>query len=256
MRVMGKNMRRLPYNVVALFALLGPAIGAAYDSQSQSASYLVTEFRETHEFWKQFEVARQIAALKDPSILPKIGGYLTDPDRHMRANAAFVFAAFGDTRGLDVLLGILNDQSNRPQGQAYPGFGCIVVRIGDKCPYHQQQQIESDRYYAASLLGTLKDPRAVPALISVLNAPSVNLDAIWSLAEIDDKRAVDPLISLLAKDDPTVQVTAIRALSRMDAKEAIPALYRLLNDKHRSHVGDLISVGAAAQEALTRRGAR
>ena len=173
-----------------------------------------------------------------------------------RANAAFIFASLGDPRGLDVILAILNDQSDRPIGQGYPGYGCLIQRVGDACPYHPQQQIESDRFYAASLLGDLRDPRAVPALVAVLGVPSVNLVAIGSLAEIDDKRAVDPLTALLAKDDPTVQVLAIRALAKMDAKESIPALYRLLNDKQKSQVGDLISVGAAAQEALTRLGAR
>lgn len=244
-------MRRLARNAVALLALAGAALCAACDPPSKTASELVTLFRNTPVFWKQYEVAQQIVSLRDPSILPQLSGYLTDEDRHTRANAAFIFAALGDTRGLNVLLAILGDQSYRPVGQAYMRFECLVPQ-GGKCPYDPQLQIVSDRYYAALALGDLKDPRAVPALISALSVPSVDLGAIWALAKIDDKRAVDPLIALLARNDPTVQVMAIRALERMNAKESIPALYRLLNDKDRSHVDDLIPVGAAAQEALTR----
>lgn len=254
---MAANMRRLMCSISAMPALLGPAICVAYDSNSHSASDLISLFQKTtHQSWQQFNVARQIVALKNSTVLPQLSAYLNDQDRHTRADAAFIFGALGDTRGLDVLLTILHDQSNRPEGQDYPGMGCIVQRLGDACPYHPQLQIASDRYYATYVLGKLRDPRAVPALISVLSVPSVNLGAIWALAEIGDKRAVDPLISLLANNDTTVRVYAIRALARMHAKEAIPAIYRLLNDKDRSHDSPLISVGAAAQEALTQLEAR
>lgn len=187
------NMRRLLCSISALLALLRPAISVAYDSNSRSASDLISLFQKTtHQSWQQFNVARQIVALRDPMVLPQLSAYLNDQDRHTRADAAFIFAALGDTRGLDVLLTIRDDQSNRPEGQDYPGMGCITQRVGDACPYHPQLQIAEDRYYATYVLGTLRDPRAVPALISVLSVPTVNLGAIWALAEIGDKRAVDP----------------------------------------------------------------
>jgi hypothetical protein len=131
-------------------------------------------------------------------------------------------------------------------GQAYMRFECLTPQNETRCPYDLQLQIKSDRHYAAAVLGDLKDPRAVPALISVLSVPTVNLGAIWSLAKIDDKRAVDPLIAVLASNDPTVQVTAIRALEKMDAKESIPGLYCLVKEKDRSQAGDLIPVEAGS----------
>ena len=247
---MKNRKRQLACNAAILLTLLALVLCAAYDPRSRSVNDLVKRFREAHVFWEQYDVAKQIVASRDRGVLTQLRGYLAVQDRHERANAAFIFAGLGDARGLDVLLEILVDQSNRLKGQAYPGFGCLVQRVGDACPYYPNLQIEADRYYAANLLGELGDPRAVPALIAVLDVPSVNLAAIWSLAEIDDKRAVGPLITLLGKDDPTVQVLAIRALAKMDAKEAIPALYRSLDDTQRSHVDDLVSVKAAAQEAL------
>ena len=248
------RLHRLTCSVVAFWVLAVPALCAA-DPLSRSATELVTAFRQTPVFWKQYQVAQQIVSLKEPSVLPELSGYLSDQDRHTRANAAFIFAALGDMRGLNALLVILNDQSYRPMGQAYMRFECLIPQHETRCPYDPQLQIVSDRYYAATVLGDLKDPRAVPALISVLTVPSVNLGAIWALAKIDDKRAVEPLIALLARNDPTVQVTTIRALEKMDAKESIPALYRLVNDKDRSHVDDLIPVGEAARQALAQLGA-
>lgn len=244
--LMVRILLRVACGAVALSLLAAPAARA-----SQSAWDLVEQFQRASVFWKQFQVAQQIVALKDPSVLPKLSEYLTDPDRHTRANAAFVFAALGEKRGLDVLLKILNDRSYRPMGQGQVLFSCLVPRGGaGGCPYDPKLQVQSDRYYAAHVLGDLKDPRAVAGLVSVLNVSSVNLAAIWSLAQIDDKRAIAPLIGLLAKDDPTVQVSTIRALERMDAKAAIPALCQLIKDEKKSRVDDMSTVGAAARQAL------
>jgi HEAT repeat protein len=247
---------------VALIAVLVPVICAAADLRSETAHELVQQFRDTPIFWQQFEVGESIVALKDRSVVPDLVGYLSAEDRHVRANAAFVFAGLGDLRGFEVLESILADLSDRPdaQGMAGVGGGIASADAGSNRRIERQRhthlQIESDRYYAAHVLGELRDPRAVPALISVLKEPNINLAAIWSLAEIGDHRAVSPLISLLASEDPTVRVIAIRALEKLRAKEAIPALYRLLDDKGRSHVDDLIPVADAARQALNRLGAR
>jgi HEAT repeat protein len=183
----------------ALIAILVPAICAAGDLRSESGRELVKQFRDTPIFWQQFEVGKSIVALKDRSVLPDLVGYLSAEDRHVRANAAFVVAGLGDQRGLEVLESILADLSDRPDAQGIAGFGSGIARANAglnqriEAPRHTKQQIDSDRYYAAHVLGELRDPRAVPALISVLNEPDVNLAAIWSLTEIGDHRAVSPI---------------------------------------------------------------
>ena len=122
--------------------------------------------------------------------------------------------------------------------------------------FHVEQQIAADRYYAANLLGELKDPRVVPILISLLKDPEVNYFVPWRLAEIGDRRAVVPLINTLASSDPSMRVFAIRALAKLKAREAIPAIYPLLKDNDRSRVDDLISVSDASREALAQLNAR
>ena len=81
-------------------------------------------------------------------------------------------------------------------------------------------QIRADRYYAAHLLGDLKDPRGVDLLVPLLNDQDVGYIVPWSLAEISDRRAVGPLIGQLERDDPSVRVLAIYALERLNAREA------------------------------------
>ena len=82
----------------------------------------------------------------------------------MRANAALVFAGLGDARGFDVLVSILSDRSDRPDAQGL--FHMSELRAERGPPpspqRHLEEQIASDRYYAAVLLGELKDPEQFP----------------------------------------------------------------------------------------------
>lgn len=83
-------------------------------------------------------------------------------DRHLRGNAAFIFAELGDPRGFDVIVAILDDRSERREVHKISSVGLPSI----------QGQIREDRYYAAHLLGDLKDPRAIPVLASLLTDPT------------------------------------------------------------------------------------
>src|SRR5439155_21677562 len=124
---------------------------------------LLHQFETITLFWRQFEVAKAMVAGKDTSVLPKLQSWLTHEDRHLRGNAAFVFAGFGDSRGFEVIAAILGDYAARPAGQGIPGGRWSLPG-----------QIRADRYYAAHLLGDLKDPRAVAILVPLLKDSEVN----------------------------------------------------------------------------------
>ena len=102
------------------------------------------------------------------------------------------------------------------------------------------------------MLGSLKDPKAVPILTPLLSDKEVAIGVPWALAQIGDRRAIGPLINSLSNEDPTIRVVVIRSLQQLHAREAIPALELLLNDHGHSHVDDLISVAEAAQQAIAR----
>jgi HEAT repeat protein len=82
-----------------------------------AAADLVGAFERSRAFWQQFQTAEKIAALHNTRVLPRLPNCLTNEDRHVRGNAAFVFAALGDERGFEVLGRILADRSARPKGQ-------------------------------------------------------------------------------------------------------------------------------------------
>jgi HEAT repeat protein len=210
--------------------------------QPSSLDQLVRQFESETVFWRQIEVAKAIVATHDKSVLPRLESWLTHQDRHLRGNAAFIFAGLGDPRGFDVIEAILRDYSDRPPGE---GFG--------RPPrWSLREQIRQDRYYAAHLLGDLKDPRAIPILVPLLTDPDVNYIVPGSLAQIGDRSAIPVLIESLRDQNPSIRVLAIYALVELKASEAVPRLQQLLGDYERSNFGKLESVADAAQAAISK----
>ena len=230
----------------ALTALLLAASVASSAAQTPaSTDALVEAFKREPVFWPQFTIAVRIAERNDPSVLSALVGWLGHEDRHLRGNAAFIFARLGDPRGFQTIAAILEDRSERRQGQGIP------TAPGDG-RYRVSQQIAADRYYAAHLLGDLKDPRAIAILAPLLKDPEVQSIVPWSLGQIGDQRAVGPLLETLDADDPSMRVLAIYALATLRASEAVPRLTALLDDHRRSNFGDQVSVADAARGALAK----
>jgi HEAT repeat protein len=223
--------------LAVLVALATPALSSA--QQDVSAAALIEQFKSSHSFWEQFEVAEKLVKLGDKPSLTKLEPYLTDGDRHVRGNAALVFAALGDDRGFEAILGILTDRSNRPEGQGIPGGAWSLTA-----------QIASDRYYAAHLLGDLKDPRAVPILLPLLKDHDVEMIVPWALGEIGDQSAIPALIQTLNDPSPDMRVLAIDGLEALKAKEALPQLQELLTDHEKIHFDGLGTVAEAAKLAI------
>jgi HEAT repeat protein len=123
-----------------------------------------------------------------------------------RGNAAFIFAKLGDDRGFQTIQSILDDHSAKRAIEARDDSGSPSPTM----------QIRADRYYAAHLLGDLKDVRAVPILIPLLKDEDVKDIVPWSLGEIGDKSAIPPLREALADEDLTMRASALRALEKLE----------------------------------------
>jgi hypothetical protein len=135
--------------LLASFCLLHTVSGQTTLYTSERTSDLVEQFKTTAPFWKQFEVAKQLVALHDKSVLQDLEPWLSNEDMHLRGNAAFIFASVGDDHGFEVIKTILEDHAPKP----------AVLKIDDTGRPSPQLQIREDRYYAAHLFGDLKDSR-------------------------------------------------------------------------------------------------
>jgi len=235
--------------LLALLAALQPAVQSettrtaravpVVERHAHSAKDVLALFKAEPVFWRQFEIAKALAAASDRSVIADLEPWLTHDDRHLRGNAAFVLGRLGDPRGFDTIVAILADRSSRPAGQGIPG-GNWTMRA----------QIRTDRYYAAHLLGELKDPRAVDVLIPLLDDDDVGYIVPWSLAQVGDRRAIGPLLGRMDVDDPSVRVLAITALETLKAREALPRLGQLQQDDRRANFGDRTTVAEAAKRAI------
>ena len=225
-----------------LVILLLPSPPVIDGQQSPSVSELLRQFQGETVFWRQFEVAKAIVAANDTRVLPQLEPWLTHEDRELRGNAAFIFARLGDPRGFDVIVAILGDRSERREVHKISSVGLPSI----------QGQISEDRYYAAHLLGDLKDPHAVPILVPLLKDQEVKDIVPWSLGQIGDKSAIQSLIAALSDQDPSMRVLAIYALVELKATEALPRLRQLLGDNERCNFDKLESVAEAAQAAIAK----
>ena len=212
---------------------------------TQSSTALVEQLKNERTFWKQIEIAKAIAGKHDASVLPPLADWLGHADRHIRGNVAFIFASLGDPRGLQTIADILSDRSERPEGQGIP-------TASSDGRYRFERQVAADRYYAAHLLGDLRDPRGVALLVPLLDDSETQSIVPWSLGQIGDKRAIAPLMAALDNDDPSNRVLVIYALEALDAKEAVPRLLTLVNDDRKSRFGALVTVSEAAKAAIAK----
>lgn len=122
----------------AFIALLLWLCAGASGQKAETSRELVRYFRASQYFWQQLEVAKKIGALYDAGVLKDIEANLNADDRHLRGNAAFVFAGLGDDRGLTVIYAILRDRSSlRPESDGVP-----------VAPWSVTAQNKADRYYA------------------------------------------------------------------------------------------------------------
>jgi hypothetical protein len=218
---------------------------APVTEKSLPLAALVERFRGERQSWRQFEIAKEIADRKDSSVLSSLADWLTHEDRHIRGNVAFLFGRLGDPRGLQIITEILADRSDRAEGQGVPG-------VSSDGRYRVERQIAADRYYAAHLLGDLRDPQAVSILVPLLKDKDVNYIVPWALGEIGHKSAVGPLLDTLDDDNPSMRVLAIYALETLNAKEAVPRLITLLDDHRKSNFGAGVSVAEAAKAAIAK----
>lgn len=221
------------------------ATSAAWAPAPETAR-LVERFTSEPVFWKQFDRAKALADTGDRVVLGLIEWLLVDEDRHIRANAAYVYARLGDERGFEVLEEILADRSERPLGQGIPGTTGNLDTPG----WWMRRQIEADRYYAVHLLGELRDSRALDLLVPRLDDGDINDKVAWALGLIGDRRAVPRLIAALRDPDALMRVSAINALQALRATDALPHLRPLLQDQALPRAGDRVPVGDTAKAAI------
>ena len=135
-------------------------------------------------------------------------------------------------RSIDELIELLNDKDDFVVEDV---VGELELRADESLDpliealSHRKKNV---RLHAATLLGAIGDPKAIPALIDTLkdNNKLVRREASTALSRMGEP-AVDPLIETLNDEDWKVRGAAAWALGNLNDEKAIPALEKLLDDE-------------------------
>jgi HEAT repeat protein len=146
---------------------------------------------------------------------------IKSPDRSVRCNAGLVLARLGDDRGLAAVVAELNDAAPRPAPGRTRSDGRPDV----------SGQVRQDRYYAAHVLGEMRDKRAVPALVATFGNPDLAYKAAYALSQIGDAAAVAPLRRLMGESGGDTRLAAAHALAKLGAPDGLPVVAGFLGDK-------------------------
>ena len=206
-RHVARSLSTLTLLLVSSLAL--PQAALEDDSRPTNSTRVISRFANAGSFWQQTEIARQLIAMGDASVIPAIEPHLATNDRRRRCNAAFVLAGLGDERGVAILISELEDTEP----------GSRVVEAPDTGP----GQVVADRYLAALLLGELRERRAVPALIAATRDESINYRAASSLGEIGDASAL-PALREMAAIAPEQRVFAGYGIAALRASDGFDIL--------------------------------
>ena len=135
-------------------------------------------------------------------------------------------------RSIDELIELLNDKDDFVVEDAVGELELRADEATDALIDALSSRKKGIRLHAATLLGAINDPKAIPALVETLkdNNKLVRREASTALSRMGEP-AVDPLIEILSDEDWRVRGAAAWALGNIGDEKAIPALENLLDDE-------------------------
>lgn len=161
---------------------------------------------------------------------------LSHKSQKKRIEAARGLAKIGDTSGLNILLECLDDSKTRYRVGALSALCEIADKIEDEkivikiasMLKDKNKQILTEVLF---LLGELKHPASIPALIDGLFNKDIYMGCVSILGEIG-KPAVPALVKVLSEStDDHARWCAAMVLNGLKDVSSVPALIKALNDK-------------------------
>ncbi|MBN1564658.1 MAG: HEAT repeat domain-containing protein [Anaerolineae bacterium] len=143
-----------------------------------------------------------------------------------RLHVVRVLARISDPRATKILLTILNDDDVNVRVLAANallsiGEPAVELLLAGLCGTESRI-----RYFAAYILGSLKDTRAIEPLIATLHDPEdrVRFYAVHALGNFKDTRVIQSLITALDDIERNMSFRAAEALTRIGTPEALAAV--------------------------------
>ncbi|MBL8153795.1 MAG: HEAT repeat domain-containing protein, partial [Anaerolineae bacterium] len=176
----------------------------------------------------RIRIAIALGELKDKRAVRPLIGTLHDKDWRVKRCATNALARLGAD---DVLAASLSDvNADVRKGAADALVKLQIVEPLISALHDDNPDIRSTIILA---LERSRDPRVVPALITVLrqdSEPAVRNSAAYVLGRQDDLLALDPLIEALNDSNPDVRAMVADALGQLSDRHAVQPLVAILRD--------------------------
>jgi HEAT repeat protein len=223
---------------------------------AEAVAPLITLLHESEDHNLRRGAAYALSHLSDPLITPALIEALEkDSDSEVRVYAARALAAQTDARAVEPLVAALKDGDPAVREEVVRALGELAEVLNSLRAVEPLAETLTDedwgtRQSAAEMLIRLEKAHVEEAerllLTDLKNVnEEIQLGAAWSLLEVGDPRALDPLVELLTHPDSRISSNAARGLGQLGDRRAVIALTAALNHANQS-------LRIAAQDALDR----
>jgi len=196
--------------------------------------------------------ARILGLIESPNAVEPLMDALKYDSVVIRSESAKALGLINDRRATEALISVIKDSNE-----------WITVRINavsllgnikdERAVLPLIDELKSDvtaiRDNAVVALGNIKDKRAVPLLTEMLQNPkeddAVRANAITSLAKIADSSASTAILGALKSDNETIRQNAVIATGDLPIMGAVDELLSIVRD-----LNELVALRASAAEAL------
>jgi HEAT repeat protein len=182
--------------------------------------------------------------------VPRLVRLLHDPNEEVRNFACVMLGDIGNREAVVPLIRVLSDQDANVSHSAAEALG----KIGDRSAlFPLIELLKGDfwiQYSAITAIGTMRDYRAVPHLLQLLDNDMLAGVVISALGQIGDPRALHPLARILPVLDATHAGQAALAMTAIyrAAIESLSYKNSLAEYHHPEHLRKIID--AAGVEKL------
>jgi HEAT repeat protein len=207
--------------------------------------------------WTRAHALRVLGELKLPHSVPTLLAALEDRDPDVRNVAARSLGRMKLQTAEDALIGLLGkDQFVSAR------IAAICIEMGPRTAplliKTTREGTPKARFWAAKILGEIRDPRAVRALCDALldPDPEVRSAATWALGHIADPAAA-PMVSSMLRDLVWyVRAHAAESLGKIGVPHYVPALAGALCDRtwwvRKNALDALVRIGEPSKQMLFR----
>ena len=192
--------------------------------------------------------AEALGEIKDVRAIDPLIAALGDEEQYFRNNVAGALGKIGAPAVAPLMAALRGHVRENAVGAlgkiGAPAVAPLIAALKD--------EDTNVRRNAADALGEVNDVRAVEPLIEALKDPNVRRNAADALGEIKDVRAIDPLIAALGDEERYFRNDAAGALGKIGAPAVGPLIAALKSQYYHVRMGAAMALGEIGDSRATK----